>query len=194
MHRPYSHVVKWSRTLHIYVTMYAFILMLFFAFTGFFLNHEEWFTRGEAAPLEKTGTIPGVMLVAPDKLAIVELLRSQYGANGAVTTFDVDADQMHIELAGPGRGTTAEIDRVSGALRVSIEARGWVVRMDDLHRGKNSGRAWSWIIDISAISLFLGSLTGILMWVGLPRRRKLGLVALGVSVAMCLGLYWLFVP
>ena len=194
MHRPYSHVVKWSRTLHIYVTMYAFILMLFFAFTGFFLNHADWFTNEDAAPVEKSGVIPQTLLKEPDRLAIVELLRAKYNATGAVTTFDADESQIHVELAGPGRGTSADIDRATGAAKVSIDERGWVVRLDDLHRGKNSGRAWSWVIDISAISLFLGSLTGILMWIGLPRRRKLGLVALGVSIVMCAGLYWLFVP
>ncbi len=97
-------------------------------------------------------------------------------------------------MAGPGRHTDVEIERASGEARITVERRGWLVRLDDLHRGKNSGRGWSWLIDISAIALFAGSLTGILMWIGLPRRRTLGIIALAVSIASCLGLYWLFVP
>ncbi|HEV3027619.1 MAG TPA: PepSY-associated TM helix domain-containing protein, partial [Planctomycetota bacterium] len=32
-----------SRTLHIYLTMLACLLLLFFGSTGFMLNHADWF-------------------------------------------------------------------------------------------------------------------------------------------------------
>jgi uncharacterized protein len=68
------------------------------------------------------------------------------------------------------------------------------VRLDDLHRGKDSGRAWSLIIDASALLLLIGSLTGILMWFTLPRRRKLGMISLAAGVAVCAVIYFVWVP
>lgn len=53
-----------------------------------------------------------------------------------------------------------------------------------------SGPVWSWVLDISAILLLIGSVAGLLMWIGLPRRRRLGLVArIGSTV-----IYLAFVP
>ena len=57
-----------------------------------------------------------------------------------------------------------------------------------------SGTAWSWLIDLSAILLLLGALTGITLWIALPKRRTLGLIALGLGVGVCVAVYLLIVP
>ncbi len=36
-------VVKWARTVHLYLTLFCLALLLFFGVTGFMLNHEGWF-------------------------------------------------------------------------------------------------------------------------------------------------------
>jgi hypothetical protein len=182
------------RTLHIYLTMFAFLMMLFFALTGFALNHEDWFATWGESHRDVRGTIAPAVLVGPDRLAVVEALRSSLGAVGAVSTFDVDANTVHVEMKGPGREVDAEINRQTGAATVSIELKGIAVRLDDLHRGKDTGRAWSAIIDASALLLLLGSLTGILMWFTLPRRRKLGILSLGAGIAICVAIYVVCVP
>jgi hypothetical protein len=190
----YARVVAVARMLHIYLTMFAFLMMMFFAVTGLVLNHEDWFARSDVARREVHGVIPGAMLADPDRLMIVETLRARFGAVGAVTTFDVSADALHVELKGPGRQTDAEINRHTGEATVGIELKGMLVRLDDLHRGKDAGRAWSFVLDASAILLFLASLTGILMWFTLPKRRTLGMIALGAGVAVCLAIYAAWVP
>jgi hypothetical protein len=97
-------------------------------------------------------------------------------------------------MKGPGRQVDAEINRQTGATDVSIELKGLAVRMDDLHRGKDSGKAWSVIIDASALLLLIGSLTGIIMWFTLPRRRKLGMISLVAGIAVCVAIYMVWVP
>jgi hypothetical protein len=72
--------------------------------------------------------------------------------------------------------------------------RPFLIRLDDLHRGKDSGIAWSWLIDLSAVLLLLGALTGITLWIALPKRRTLGLIALGLGVGVCVLVYLLVVP
>ena len=187
-------VARVARALHIYLTMLAFLMMMFFAITGLVLNHEDWFTQGAGSQREVHGTIAVASLAGPDRLAVVEALRSSFGAVGAVSTFDVDTNSIHVEMKGPGRQVDAEIDRHTGDTKVSIELKGVAVRLDDLHRGKDSGRAWSLIIDASALLLLIGSLTGIFMWFTLPRRRKLGLISLVAGTAICAVIYFVWVP
>lgn len=194
MSRFYRGVMAVSRTIHVYLTMFALLLMLFFAVTGLLLNHEEWLGADTIKPVERAGDFPLALLSGPDKLMVVERLRADYGAVGAVTTFDVDPQTLRIEMKGPGRHTEAEIDRKSGKATITIERRGFFLRLDDLHRGKDSGAAWSWVLDASAVLLLVGSITGLLMWIGLPRRRRLGVVALLTSIVICLAIYLAFVP
>lgn len=78
----YRWVVKWARTVHLYLSLVGLGLLLFFAVTGFTLNHEDWFLP----PVEeRTATasciIPAEWAAEPEKneLAIVEHLRREYG-------------------------------------------------------------------------------------------------------------------
>ena len=188
-------MVSATRTVHIYLTVFAMLLMVFFAATGLLLNHEEWVTAGEAAPVETTGTLPMALLThEPDTAGIVASLRTTYGALGAPSTFDSDGEELRVELRGPGRRFEAAITLATGAMKITTENRPFLIRMDDLHRGKDSGTAWSWLIDLSAILLLLGALTGITLWIALPRRRTLGLIALGLGVGVCVVVYLLIVP
>jgi hypothetical protein len=178
------------RSIHIYLTMFAFLLMMFFAITGVVLNHEDWIL-GQTTHRDTTGVLSLALMKEPDKLMIVEHLRSDFGAIGAVTTFDDDATSLHVELKGPGRHTEADIERATGKMKISIERRGLLMRLDDLHRGKDTGHSWRWILDVSSALLFLGSLTGILMWWALPRRRKWGVASLIGGVVVTGLFYWL---
>jgi hypothetical protein len=38
---------EWSRWLHIYLSMFSFVIVLFFSVTGLTLNHLEWFPEKE---------------------------------------------------------------------------------------------------------------------------------------------------
>ena len=51
-------ILAWTRTIHIYLTMAALALMLFFAVTGFTVNHEDWL-RHHAAYAECLGDDTG---------------------------------------------------------------------------------------------------------------------------------------
>jgi len=44
------------------------------------------------------------------------------------------------------------------------------------------------------VLLVLGSLTGLILWISLPRRRVLGIVALVVGILASLGTYFFLVP
>ena len=107
--------LKWARTVHLYVALFALSLVLFFALTGFMLNHEDWFSPREPYTRTWTGSVPTGLLQDPDKLGIVEILRKDVGAFGVVDAFEVEDDRLRVLFKRPGSTLEAVITRESGA-------------------------------------------------------------------------------
>jgi hypothetical protein len=186
--------LAWTRTIHIYLTMAALGLMLFFAVTGFTVNHEDWFGATTPRVRNVSGTTPVEWVTAEDKLRIVEHLRSAMGVSGAMTDFETNDDNYHVVFKGPGRVCEATIARQDGKTDGEIKTFGLAGRINDLHRGRDAGEAWRWVIDASALLIVLASVTGLILWLALPKRRRLGIAWLVVGVGASVGFYWTMVP
>jgi hypothetical protein len=185
---------KWSRTLHIYISMLGLLAVIFFSVTGIMLNHEEWFGFSTPHIVKEEGSLPEAMDKEPDKLAIVEKLRKEFGATGAMDAFEVEDDHLTISFKSPGRHTDATIQRADGHAEVSLESYGFSGRFVDLHRGTDAGPAWRFIIDATAVLLLITCATGLLLWCLVPKWRPLGLAALAVCLIGCAIVYFVCVP
>jgi hypothetical protein len=185
---------KWARLLHLYISMFGLLTVLFFAVTGFMLNHEEWFGFAEPRLTELEGDLPVALLEEPDQLAIVERLRKDFQATGALDSFDIDEDQLNLVFRSPGRRTEALISRSDGHAEVTLETHGFAGRLVELHRGTEAGPGWRLVIDISAILMLVISMTGLILWLLVPRWRPLGLAGLAVCALACALVYFVFVP
>ena len=183
-----------TRTLHIYLTMLALLLLFFFSISGFAMNHENWFQLNQARITDRTLSLPADVAASTDKLKVVEYLRKTDGVSGEVASFEQQDDQTTVQFAAPGRTTEFTITRPTGDTQVHEELRNLLALMADLHRGKHTGPWWKWIIDAAAVSLFLASLTGLILFFTLPKRRKLGLIALGAGIIACVAIYAWLVP
>lgn len=183
-----------SRTLHIYLTIFACLLLLFFGTTGFMLNHAEWFGISDTRRDSVEGSIPRTALRPVDKFAVVEALRSEFGATGAVDSFEVEEEEIRVVFKRPGRRCEAIIKKEDGRTELTSESRGSGAVLTDLHKGASSGAAWAWVIDGTAILLVIGSLTGLILWISLPRRRAMGIVALSVGILCSAATYFFLVP
>ncbi|EDY16258.1 PepSY-associated TM helix domain protein [Chthoniobacter flavus Ellin428] len=185
---------KWSRTIHIYISMLGLLAVIFFSVTGIMLNHEEWF--GFAAPhiVKKEGIVPEAMAQNPDKLAIVEKLRKDFSATGALDSFEIEDAQLTLSFKSPGRHTDATIQRADGHAEISLESYGFAGRFVDLHRGTDAGPVWRFIIDATAVLLLITCATGLLLWCMVPKWRPLGLAALAFCIVSCVVAYFAFVP
>src|SRR5262245_56610703 len=96
-------LLKWARTTHLYVTLFGLALLAFFAVTGFMLNHEDGFSTPEPHTRLATGTVPPEMLQTPvDRLAVVEMLRKDFGASGLVQSFEEEGDEVRVMPQAPG--------------------------------------------------------------------------------------------
>jgi hypothetical protein len=58
--------------------------------------------------------------------------------------------------------------------------------MNDFHRGQNTGKAWSWVIDLSGALLALISLTGLGLLFYLKKIRTVALLTMLVGAAVVL--------
>jgi hypothetical protein len=185
---------KWSRTFHIYLSMLGLLGILFFAVTGLMLNHEEWFSLARPSTRKVEGKIASPLLKEPDKFAIVEVLRKDFAAAGAVDSFEIEENQITVIFKAPARRVQAVIERPDGRVEVLFEYRNAAARFTELHRGVEAGSAWRLIIDVVAGVQIVSALTGMLLWWLVPRWRPLGLAALVVCLAACGLVYVLLVP
>jgi hypothetical protein len=145
---------------------------------------------GEQAVLHEVERLRRIP-IRPARLAVVELLRSQFGAVGAVDTFEIEEDSLRIVFRGPGRQGEAHVKRDTGEAEVVSESHGVVGRLTDLHKGKYAGAAWGAIIDGVSGLLLVVSLA---LWLSLQRRRWLGMIVLALRFALSVGIYLAFVP
>lgn len=84
MTQSHRWLIKWARTLHVYLTLFGFALLFFFAVTGFMLNHEDWFLPQQTT----SGTIP-IGLCTPDKRDdLIEHLRGEFAVPGDLESFE----------------------------------------------------------------------------------------------------------
>jgi hypothetical protein len=178
--------------------MFSFIILLFFAITGITLNHTEWF-----ADQQQTSTINGKLnpqwVSVEDtskiaKLSIVEFLRNTHGIKGAVGEFSIDENQCTISFNGPGYTADAFINREDGIYEVSETKTGIWGLLNDLHKGRDSGKTWAWLIDLSAVLMVLVSLTGLIMLFFLKKKRVFGVLIMVLGGLICYLVYRIFVP
>jgi uncharacterized protein len=187
-------VAKWSRWLHIYLSMVSFAILFFFAVTGLTLNHQQWFAKQERTAQYK-GRIDAKWLAGSvAKLEIVEYLRAHHKLSGAVSEFRVDDGQTSLSFKGPGYVAAVFIDRQSGAYDITETRMGLAAVLNDLHKGRDSGTAWSWAIDVSAVFMTFVSVSGIVLLLFLQNRRFSGITAALVGAALCCLIYVLWVP
>jgi hypothetical protein len=174
--------------------MASFAILFFFAITGITLNHTDWF-----ASHQSTRQLKGVVKtqwLKPEvrKLEIVEQLRSAHGIRSSITDFRIDDGQASVSFKGPGYSADAFIDRTSGAYEFNETTMGVVAVLNDLHKGRDTGRVWSAVIDVSAILMVLVSLSGMVLLFFLQKRLATGLWTVLAGAIASYALYRFWVP
>jgi hypothetical protein len=185
----------WSRWLHTYLSMVSFTILLFFAVTGITLNHQAAIT-GEVKPQRYTGSLDLIWMKTPDarKDDIVAAFRSRHHVKASLSDFRVDDDQVQISFKGPGYAADGFIERATGKYELMESRLGFVAVVNDLHKGRDTGKAWAGIIDVSAALMTLVSLTGLVLIFFLHKKLRAGLCALAIGTLLCYIVYLVWVP
>ena len=192
-----KHVVRvvahWALLAHIYISMAGFALALLFGATGLTLNHQD-FGFSEPSVARSEITLERNIVDNPDQAKVEQCLRKKLGIHSPSTDYHDDPEQIQITFAAPGRRTVATINRSDGKGEVEQETRGFLGRIDDLHKGLDAGRVWSWAIDIGGVLIVISSLTGMVTLIALRARRRTGFIVCALGVLSVLIVYAAWVP
>jgi len=183
-----ARLYAWARTLHLYLSLLAFLSILFFAVTGLTLNHPEWF--GEGRVRKVSGTLPHAPYLqgeGMDWLALAEDLRA-LGLRGRVAERGESGGLAWLSFRAPGYGADAQVDPRTGAYTLSVTEAGLVAALNDLHKGRDTPGAWRWVLDLSALFLALVSLSGLLLSLLFGKTRKAALLTLLLGLLLFGGL------
>ncbi|TDO28229.1 PepSY-associated TM helix domain-containing protein [Sediminibacterium goheungense] len=189
---------RYSRWLHIYLSMFSFLIVLFFSVTGITLNHLEWFDESIEKENKINGNIPADWVNAADtvkikKLEVVEFIRKQYAIKGYVSDFMIQEDRCLVSFRGPGYSADAFINRQDGTMQLTELKLGAIAIMNDLHKGRDSGNAWKWVIDASAVFLIIVSLSGLVMLFFLKKKRVNGVLIALLGGILCYLIYKIWI-
>jgi uncharacterized protein len=189
------------RWVHIYVSMFGLAVVLFFSVTGLTLNHPRWFFGGVERTSRADGRVDPRWLHAGSdpaagvaKLEVVEHLRKSPGVRGALAEFRTDEAECLVTFKGPGYAADAFIDRESGRYSLTQTDHGFIAMVNDLHKGRDTGPAWSLVIDVSAVLMTIISLSGLVLLFYLKLRRIPGVVVALIGTAAVVAVCRLWVP
>ncbi|MCC7064530.1 MAG: PepSY-associated TM helix domain-containing protein [Planctomycetes bacterium] len=186
---------QWIRWLHIYGSMFGLCATLLFAVTGLTLNHADWFEAGEPVVRTLEGTLATKDLSTHvDKLTIAENLREAHHLRGKVAEFAVEDDECIVVWKGPAYSADATIERATGKYRIEESRRPVMALLDDLHKGRDCGPVWAFVIDAAAVVLTLLSVTGLWLLLYLKKRLRSGLVVALVGTIVMVAAFVVGVP
>lgn len=172
-----KHLHQW----HWISSAICLIGMLMFAVTGFTLNHAG---QIEASPsvVTRHETAPRELLDALKRAALANAStgnqKDQKGqvprvlADWLSKTMDIEAagreaewsaDEIYVGLPRPGGDAWLSVALEDGEVQYEVTSRGWISYFNDLHKGRNTGHAWSWFIDIFALACLIFSVTGLFL-------------------------------
>ncbi len=193
----------WLKTLyrwHWISSAIALMAMLVFAATGLTLNHAA---QIEAHPVvvDRKATLPAALLAAhaprageqrdaPLPTDLADWVAGALKADVRGRPAEWSADEIYVALPRPGGDAWVRIARDDGRAELEDTDRGWISYLNDLHKGRNTGAAWSWFIDAFAIACLVFTITGLVilkMHAG-NRPGTWPLVGLGVVLPMLLAL------
>lgn len=183
------------RWLHLYVSLIGFATIFFFAVTGITLNHAEFFESAPPKEREIEEDLPRTLIPetgTPDRKALADHFREKHRLSGEVDDFSVDPEYCSLIFKGPAYTADISIDRATAHATVRETRLGLAAHLDDLHKGRDTGRIWSIVIDVSAALMAVSSLTGLWLLFYVRRRRVAGLLTtmVGTVVLLVLAVYF----
>ncbi|WP_390620910.1 PepSY-associated TM helix domain-containing protein [Novipirellula galeiformis] len=186
----------WMRTMvqwHWISSAVCLVAMLMFAITGITLNH--------AAQIETTPVVENQIVTVPESLLsgatldsateasplpseLAQWLSDQLAISIGTRQAEWSEEEIYLSMPAPGSDAWLSIDRASGDVEYERTSRGWVAFFNDLHKGRNTGAAWKWLMDVFAVATLVFCFSGLFLLVAHARQRRMTwpLVGLGFVV------------
>jgi uncharacterized protein len=178
--------------------------LVLFSITGFTLNHAS--SIGAKSQVSSSrATLPPALLTNLQRSAssggndrsppseVSEWIRDKFDSSVAGAPSEWSEDDVYISLPRPGGDAWMSIDLVTGEVTHEVTRRGWISYLNDLHKGRNTGTAWSLFIDLFALATLIFAITGLLLLKMHSNRRPATWPAVGFGLVLPLILALLFI-
>lgn len=187
------------RMLHGYLSAAAFLLLMFFAASGLLLNHPSWFgaDRPDAEPVIVAldfDALQSAQLSETPERAFEELVRNTTRVQGQLKDASISDSDAMLRFAGVKGGTDIFIDFELAEAEVESSKANLTSIIHDLHRGKDAGKVWKFMIDITAILILAMSIIGLILFFSLRFRLGNAMRIMGATLILFVGLFVFFVP
>ncbi len=200
----------WLKTLHEWHWISSAICLaglLLFAVTGITLNHAGSIeakprVTNRTAQLDEPLRERLVQLSAAAKARkgkaeipgdLQDWIRQTLSVQTAGREAEWSDDEIYLSLPRPGGDAWLRLGLSDGEVEYERTDRGWVSYLNDLHKGRNTGAAWSWFIDIFAAAALVFSITGlfILKMHAANRPFTWPMVGMGLVIPVLLALLFI---
>jgi hypothetical protein len=185
-----------ARHVHAWLSAFAFLALTFFAGTGLLLNNPNWFST-PSKDINLQVTIPTSVLSkartlenpAPLLLDTVRILSKDQTLLGSFKSSDLVDGEVDIRLQGAKGHTDMSIPLDTGLTNITVTPESTLDTLKNLHRGKNVGAVWKWVIDISAIVILTLSFAGYALFFSLRKRKTISLWLTGLCLVTLVSLF-----
>ena len=174
--------------------------MLLFAVTGFTLNHAGQIeskpkveTREAQLPedlLKKLQQAQQQSAQAASKAGVAlpadvnGWLAEQIKVSAKGFAVEWSEDEAYVPMPRPGGDAWLRVDLKEGAVEYERTDRGWISYLNDLHKGRNTGGAWSLFLDVFAIGCLVFCITGLLILKMHSQRRPMTWPMVGLGFVL----------
>ena len=174
--------------------------MLLFAVTGFTLNHagqieskpkvetrdaqlpEDLLKKLQEAQAQSAKAASNTVVSVPAE--VDGWLKQQIKVSAKGFAVEWSEDEAYVPMPRPGGVAWLRVDLKEGEVEYETTDRGWISYLNDLHKGRNTGAAWSLFLDVFAIGCLVFCLTGLLILKMHAQRRPMTWPMVGLGFVL----------
>lgn len=196
---PRATLILWLRRVHGWIGLWGAALGLLFGTTGFLMNHRAGPLRiSTGAPQVATLLVPLPSPPPDDPRELSRWLRHDFGITGRPGRVQQEPEHpvawgqhettqpehWSLMFSSPAETVTADYWVGDSFVTLKRSDNRLLTTLTNLHKGVGLGIGWVLLVDTLAGSLILLSLSGVLLWALLHRRRAIAVVLVLGSISL----------
>ncbi|WP_317202354.1 PepSY-associated TM helix domain-containing protein [Janthinobacterium sp.] len=179
--------------------------MLLFSVTGITLNHAAQIEAKPAVTRLKAD-VPAPLRAELQRYAAAHdgakealpaaaerWLRDTWSLRAGGRAAEWSRDEVYLPLPKAGGDAWVRIGLEDGGAEYEATDRGWISWLNDVHKGRNTGVAWNWFIDVFAATCLLFCLTGLLILKFHAAKRPFTWPMVGMGILVPCAIALLFI-